>query len=318
MASSSSDNDYQSIGKQCLDLTKACVNIGQVVKMSLSIGTSFSYNFCSEPNGNPLPAVVKKKNKSQATQRRDQTRRAAFLHKKAASSSLSLALDRPLPESPEVDPSQIQPILSSPSFEPRPLDTEPNDVENNSGPFITPLADNINTLCVCLSVPCVCLASKPPSPTRDQPSVPSLKIKETPLGWETTTSSTDPTICENCDQPFLDWTHLCGDKNDDDKNSKCESTRGPGPDEDILDLQGCHDVVSSDLLSTQQKQEILEQNCICLLKAETINFDLAKFCFSHAKYFNFKLNNHTPGLSMHNLVERFNEEFEKECKKHVC
>ena len=179
MASSSSDDDYRlSIGKQCLDLTKACVNIGQVVKMSLSIGTSFSYNFCSEPNGNPLPAVVKKKNKSQATQRRDQKRRAAFFHKKAASSSLSLALDRPLPESPEADPSQIQPILSSPSFEPRPLDTEPNDVENNSGPFITPLADNINTLCVCLSVPCVCLASKPPSPTRDQPLVPSLKIKE--------------------------------------------------------------------------------------------------------------------------------------------
>ena len=82
MASSSSDNDYQSIGKQCLDLTKACVNIGQVVKMSLSIGTSFSYNFCSEPNGNPLPAVVKKKNKSQATRRRDQKRRSDFLHKK--------------------------------------------------------------------------------------------------------------------------------------------------------------------------------------------------------------------------------------------
>ena len=62
------------------------------------------------------------------------------------------------------------------------------------------------------------------------------------------------------------------------ENSKCESTRGQGPDEDILDLQGCHDdVVSSNLLSTQQKQEILEQNCICLLKTEPINFDLAKF-----------------------------------------
>ena len=316
MASYSGDYDYQSIGKQCLDLTKACVNIGQVVKMSLSIGTSFSYNFCSEPNGNPLPAVVKKKNKSQATRRRDQKRRSDFLHRKAASSSLSLALDRPLPESPEVDPRQFQPILPSPSLGPRPLDTEPNDFEDNSGPSNAPLADNIDTLCICLSVPCVCFASKPPSPTIDQ--VPSLKIKETPHGWETTTSSTDPTICENCDQPFQDWTYLCGDKNDDDKNSKCESTRGPGPDEDILDLQGCHDVVSTNLLSNQQKQEILEQNCIFLLKTEPINFDLAKFCFSLAKYFNFRSNNHKPGISMQTLVEHFNEEFERECKKHVC
>ena len=315
MASSSSDNDYQSIGKQCLDLPKACVNIGQVVKMSLSIGTSFSYNFCSENNGSPLPAVVKKKNKSEATRRRDQKRRAAFLDKKAASPSLS-ALDRPLPESPEVNPSQFQPISPSPSLGPRPLDTEPNDFEDNSSPFIAPLADNINTLCICQFVPCVCF--KPPSPTIDL--VPSLKIKETPHGWEATTSSSDPPICENCDHPFLDWNHLCSDKNknDDDKNSKCESTRGPGPDEDILDLQGCHDVVSTTLLSTQQKQEILEQNCICLLKTETINFDLAKFCFSHAKYFNFRSNNHTSGLSMQNLVAHFNEEFESECKKYVC
>ena len=89
MASCSSDYDYQSIGKQCLEITKACVSIGQVVKMSLSIGSSFSYNFCSEQNGNPLPAVVKKKKKSPSTRGRDQKRRAAFLHKKAASSSLS-------------------------------------------------------------------------------------------------------------------------------------------------------------------------------------------------------------------------------------
>ena len=309
MASCSGDNDYQSIGKQCLEITKACVNIGLAVKMSLSIGSSFSYDFCSEQNGNPLPAVVKKKKKSPSTRGRDQKRRAAFLHKKAASSSLSngssMGLDPPLPEYPEVDPSPAQPILSSPSFEPRPLDAEPNDFEDNFSPITTPHADNINTLCICQSVPCVCLASKPLSPTRDHPEVPSLKIKKTPFR------------CENCGQPF-DWTHVCGDKNDDDKNSKCESTRGPGPDEDILDLQGCHDVLSTNLLSAQQKQEILEQNCIFLLKTETIKFDLAKFCFSHAKYFNFRSNNQTSEISMQTLVEHFDEEFETECKKHVC
>ena len=322
MASCSGDNDYQSIGKQCLEITKACVNIGLAVKMSLSIGSSFSYDFCSEQNGNPLPAVVKKKKKSPSTRGRDLKRRAAFLHKKAASSSLSngdsMALDPPLPEFPEVDPSPAQPILSSPSFEPRPLDAEPNDFENNFCPITTQLADNINTLCICQSVPCVCLASKPLSPTRDHPAVTSLKIKKTPLGCETTTSPNDPTMCENCGQPFLDWTHLCGDKNDDDKDSKCESTRGPGPDEDILDLQGCNDVVSTNLLSTQQKQEILEQNCIFLLKTEPINFDLAKFCFSHAKYFLFISKNHPSGKSMQNLVEHFNVEFDRECKKHFC
>ena len=47
MASSSSDDDYQSIGKQRLDICQASVTIGLVVKMSLSIGTAFSFNFCS-------------------------------------------------------------------------------------------------------------------------------------------------------------------------------------------------------------------------------------------------------------------------------
>ena len=173
--------------------------------MSLSIGSSFSYNFCSEQNGNPLPAVVKKKKKSPSTRGRDQKRRATFLHKKAASSSLSNGDSTSGIPRGGSQPSPAQPILSSPSFEPRPLDAEPNDFENNFSPITTPLADNINTLCICQSVPCVCLASKPLSPTRDHPEVPSLKIKKTPIGWETTTSSNDPTMCENCGQPFLVW-----------------------------------------------------------------------------------------------------------------
>ena len=111
MDSSSCDNNYQSIAKQCLDLTKACVNNDQVVKLSLSIGTSFSFNFCSEHNAKPLPAVLPKKNKSPGTRARDLKRRAAFLHKKAAASTLPVALDFPPPESHEVEPSQTQPNL---------------------------------------------------------------------------------------------------------------------------------------------------------------------------------------------------------------
>ena len=316
MASSSCDNNYQSIAKQCLDLTKACVSNGQVVKLSLSIGTSFSYNFCSEHNAKPLPAVLTKKNKSPGTRARDLKRRAAFLHKKAAdSSSLPVALDSPPPESHEVEPSQTQPNLSSPSFEPGPLETESNDFEDNSDPCIVPLPNNNSTLCVCQSAPCICLPCKPLTPITDQPLVPSLKIKKTQLGWTSTTSLPDPANCDNCDQPFLDWNHICdsGDKDDDDKSSKCESVASP--EEDILDLNGCHDVVSSDLFSTQQKIAILQQNCVCLLKAQTINFDLARFCYSHSKYFQLKLKDHTLGIPMQNLVENiFNPEFDKEVK----
>ena len=124
-------------------------------------------------------------------------------------------------------------------------------------------------------------------------------------------------MCENCDQPFLDWNHTCdyGDKNDDDKNTNCESTAAP--EEDILDQNGCHDFVSSDLFSTQQKIEILQKNCVCLLKADPINFDLARFCYSHSKYFQLKQKDHTLGLSMQNLVENiFNQEFDREMKLH--
>ena len=119
MDSSSCDNNYQSIAKQCLDLTKACVNNDQVVKLSLSIGTSFSFNFCSEHNAKPLPAVLPKKNKSPGTRARDLKRRAAFLHKKAAASTLPVALDFPPPDSHEVEPSQNQPNLPPPSLERR-------------------------------------------------------------------------------------------------------------------------------------------------------------------------------------------------------
>ena len=75
--------------------------------------------------------------------------------------------------------------------------------------------------------------------------VPNFKIKKTEAGWSTTTSSTHP-LCDNCGHPFLYSKHLCVDDDDenDNQNSKCESTRGP--EEDILDYKACHDVVAND------------------------------------------------------------------------
>jgi hypothetical protein len=112
----------------------------------------------------------------------------------------------------------------------------------------------------------------------------------------------------------LNSGHQCVDDQDEnDRNTNCESTAAP--EEDILDQNGCHDVVSSDLFSTQQKIEILQKNCVGLLKATPINFDLARFCYSHSKYFQLKQKDHTLGLSMQNLVENiFNQEFDKEMK----
>ena len=49
-------------------LENYAVAIGHVVKLSPSIGSSFSYKYSSDNNGNPVPAVVEKpKNKSPTT-----------------------------------------------------------------------------------------------------------------------------------------------------------------------------------------------------------------------------------------------------------
>ena len=179
MAQSSIDNDLKSIGKLCLELCQTSVAIGHEVKLSMNIGSTFSFNYSSENNGSPLPAAVEKekpKKKSRATLQRDRQRRAAFLLKKAGSSEIGppLAVERPLLEPPEVTNGYVETILSpsSPSSETRSSDPESNDLEDNPDSPVTLLATKegtINTFCICSSVPCVCLASKPLSPINHQP-----------------------------------------------------------------------------------------------------------------------------------------------------
>ena len=322
MAQSSIDNDLKSIGRLCLELCHTSVALGHEVKLSLNIGQSFSFNYSSENNGFPLPAAVEKekrpkpKKKSRATLERDRQRRAAFLLKKAGSPEIGSpqAVERPLLEPPEETTGHVETILST-SSSPSSSETRSSDTESNEdNPASSVSLPANNTLCICLSsVPCVCLASKPLSPIEDQPVVvPKVKIKKTTAGWSSS-SSTNP-LCDNCGQPFLNSGHQCVDDQDEnDRNTNCESTAAP--EEDILDQNGCHDVVSSDLFSTQQKIEILQKNCVGLLKATPINFDLARFCYSHSKYFQLKQKDHTLGLSMQNLVENiFNQEFDKEMK----
>ena len=72
------------------------------------------------------------------------------------------------------------------------------------------------------------------------------------------------------------------------------------------------------MFSTQQKIEFLQKICVCLLKADPNNIDLARFCSSHSKYFWLKLKNHTLRLFKQHLVENiFYQEFDKEIKKSI-
>ena len=160
--------------------------------MSMSIGSAFSFNFCSETNGSlPLPTVFdksKKKPKSPSTKRRDMVRLAAFRNKKAVSPGAPEAVNS-LVEFPRVIASQQEDTNQLTSFDCQSSDSDPKEVICGlsvpptalSDPDILPSENNDKTdcLCFCLSTPCVCLlAAKPLSP------VPSLKIKRTKDGWK--------------------------------------------------------------------------------------------------------------------------------------
>ena len=140
-----------------------------------------------------------------------------------------------------------------------------------------------------------------------------MKIKKTKDGWTSSpVCSPEPQMCEMCDQPFLNSMHICGEKSGADENTKipCEKIS-----EDILDLQACSDIVESDLLSDHEKQQALSKNCICLMQIVPLNYDLAKFCFSHSKFFLVKKDNPSLSLTQH-LINIFDEEFNNELSKH--
>ena len=328
--------DFSPIGKLCLELCKASIAIGHEVKMSLKIGSSFLFRFCSENNVKSLPEddVGKHRKKSKATRKRDRQRREAFLLKKPASSKASALValdDRSHQESPEVSPSHlddtawpsVDTILTSsssvdsrpPGSDTRPPGSDTNDFEDKSEfdsmTCATPPANN--SLCICNIVPCVCLASKLLSPICDQPVVPSVKLKKTEVGW-TTAANSSQRLCDNCSKPFLNSSHLCEDDNNENETSKCDSSHIH--EEDVLDYNACSNVVLDSIYSTQDKIQILQKNCISLLKKEPTDFKLAKYCFSRSKYFQLLDKNLTLGVSMQKIVSLFNKEFEEQYKKH--
>ena len=194
---------------------------GLVVKMSLSIGPDFSFNFCSEKNGcQPLPAELKKsekstrKSKSPSTRRRDLHRLAAFRNKKAVSPGEPVTVDCSLVDLPRVTAtSQKESTNKVTSLDRRSPDLDPKeficDLSVPPTASFDPDNNDKTSLCVCLSTPCVCLlAAKPLSP------VPNLKIRRTKDGWKSQLVSQ---ICGNCDKPFLNSKHICDDKSEVDE-----------------------------------------------------------------------------------------------------
>ena len=249
MGSSTFDIDFQSIGKRCLEICQESHSIGLVVKMSMSIGSAFSFNFCSETNGSlPLPTVFdksKKKPKSPSTKRRDMVRLAAFRNKKAVSPGAPEAVNS-LVELPRVIASQQEDTNQLTSVDCQSSDSDPKEVTCglsvpptaiSDDPDILPSDNDKTSLCVCLSTPCVCLlAAKPLSP------VPNLKILRTKDGWKSQLVSQ---ICGNCDQPFLNSNHICDDKSEvDEENTPRNTMFDPYEEEVYYDNPDCRAAIA--------------------------------------------------------------------------
>ena len=264
MATSSIDIDFQSLGTRCIEICSASMSSGLVVKMSLSIGPDFSFNFCSEKNGcQPLPAELKKsekstrKSKSPSTRRRDLHRLAAFRNKKAVSPGEPVTVDCSLVDLPRVTAtSQKESTNKVTSLDRRSPDLDPKEFicdlsvppTASFDPDILPSDNKDKTsLCVCLSTPCVCLlAAKPLSP------VPNLKILRTKDGWKSQLVSQ---ICGNCDKPFLNSKHICDDKSEadeEDKNTPRNNMSGPDEEEFYHDNPMHPDCIAAIVQPVQQ------------------------------------------------------------------
>ena len=197
-----SDNEFRSLGRRCLDFAKASQSNGLDVKLSLSIGRVFSFNYSWENNDNlSLPAVVedkpKKKTKSPSTRRRDQLRRANFRNRKKSSlgsSGAPLARNGFNMDVPVVTTSKLDCPVSSPSLVDRSSELDSSESEDSI--MSTPL-------------------SALPGPSSCSPTPASLpKIKER-MNCDSGTK-----LCFNCQQPFLNRNHICYDVDEGNENQQ--------------------------------------------------------------------------------------------------
>ena len=174
-----------------------------------------------------------------------------------------------------------------------PTDENPQtNVEQQERPCSEPESECVSVgLCVCGSVPCVCPISQPPI-------VPKLKLKKASGTWSSMHH------CPNCNKALHDQHHQCGDVDGEDG----DDISGP----QLLDLPACEEISNSLTLTADQKYTMLFDNCVKLIKVEPINHVVAKFCFSHAKFYQLRRDDLTLGFSKEHLIkEILDPEYER-------
>ena len=81
----------------------------------------------------------------------------------------------------------------------------------------------------------------------------------------------------------------------------------------MLDLPACGEISNSITLTADQKRTAFIDYCVKLIiQVEPISDDLAKFCFSHARFYQLRNDDLTLGYSKEHLIkEIFDPEYER-------
>ena len=226
-----------------------------------------------------------------------------FLKRKKAASPLSSDVSMSVP-----DTSSATPI-------------GPDSQSSVITPGATALQRNIDqsgsTICICGSLPCLCIATPQSSAKENQ--VPTVKLRKSTSGWTTITSDTPrssstlpaASVCVNCSEAFLGPAHQCGDQ-----EHPISQSDGTAEEVEILDMDACKDLVLSDFHTADEKQDILRKNCLAIFKIKPIDIPTARYCFSFSQYFKLKRDHHTLGFDVHHLINNvFNPQFDREIQK---
>ena len=274
------------IRAKVMDIARTLGYLGGDFSFKLSFGDTCFTLDTKGTLATQVPSPPVKKRISPSSKRRNKERKIAFLSRKKASSTPAF-----LPTAG----------VSEPSSPASGCDTHSSVT---LGDEADPNADNINhqqeqenvgasSLCVCGSVPCVCLMSQSPINP-----VPKIKLKKTSGTWSSMHH------CPNCSKALHDHHHQCGDDDGEDG----DDISGP----QLLDLSACEEISISKTLTAEQKYTALIDNCYKLIQVEPINHVVAKFCFSHARFYQLRKDDFTLGYSKEHLIkETFDPEYER-------
>ena len=270
--------ELPTIDTKCLEILKTFGYKGGNYSIKVSFGT-FSISL---ENGDRIPEPLPvRRRKKPSTIKRDKNRRIEFLKNKNSTSSC--------PSSSGVNTLEAARVLDHQPSVTLPTDENPQtNVEQQERPCSEPESECVSVgLCVCGSVPCVCPISQPPI-------VPKLKLKKASGTWSSMHH------CPSCN----DQHHQCGDVDGEDG----DDISGP----QLLDLPACEEISNSLTLTADQKYTMLFDNCVKLIKVEPINHVVAKFCFSHAKFYQLRRDDLTLGFSKEHLIkEILDPEYER-------